>query len=195
MADRGAELLMWFREVSLAKTSAQLAEVTDLTVNAVGSGRKWLGLFARFDRDTSSWKTAQCSLVEGLDEFSETWPEWASMRNGECWEREMSVLPMFEKGSGYWHTPTANDCKPAGKKEIEMVTKWEQGEWIPNTYIRLRSQVAVRSGIVGPVNPDWSEWLMGWPIGWTDLKPLETGRFLEWQRQHSPYFQEDKEAA
>ena len=26
------------------------------------------------------------------------------------------------------------------------------------------------------LNPDWVEWLMGWPIGWTDLKPLETGK-------------------
>lgn len=22
------------------------------------------------------------------------------------------------------------------------------------------------------LNPDWVEWLMGWPLGWTDLKPL-----------------------
>lgn len=32
------------------------------------------------------------------------------------------------------------------------------------------------------LNPDWVEWLMGWPIGWTDLKPLETGRFLSWRQ-------------
>jgi len=30
----------------------------------------------------------------------------------------------------------------------------------------------------GKLNPDWVEWLMGWPIGWTDLKPLGTDRFL-----------------
>jgi hypothetical protein len=23
------------------------------------------------------------------------------------------------------------------------------------------------------LNPDWVEWLMGWPIGWTALAPLE----------------------
>ena len=29
--------------------------------------------------------------------------------------------------------------------------------------------------------PDvWVEWLMGWPLGWTDLKPLETDRFRQW---------------
>ena len=35
----------------------------------------------------------------------------------------------------------------------------------------------------GTLNPNWVEWLMGWPIGYTDLKPLETDRFLKWQRQ------------
>jgi hypothetical protein len=24
----------------------------------------------------------------------------------------------------------------------------------------------------GTLNPNWTEWLMGWPLGWTDLKPL-----------------------
>jgi DNA (cytosine-5)-methyltransferase 1 len=28
----------------------------------------------------------------------------------------------------------------------------------------------------GQLNPTWVEWLMGWPIGWTDLKPLETDK-------------------
>jgi len=36
----------------------------------------------------------------------------------------------------------------------------------------------------GPLNPEWTELLMGWPIGLTDLKPLGTDRFLAWQLQH-----------
>lgn len=32
------------------------------------------------------------------------------------------------------------------------------------------------------LNPYWVEWLMGWPIGWTDLKPLATDKFLSWQQ-------------
>jgi hypothetical protein len=39
--------------------------------------------------------------------------------------------------------------------------------------------------IGGQLNPDWVEWLMGWPIGWTALKPLETARFHEWLQWHS----------
>ncbi len=37
---------------------------------------------------------------------------------------------------------------------------------------------------IGKLNPDWIEWLMGWPIGWSALKPLETARFREWLRKH-----------
>lgn len=32
----------------------------------------------------------------------------------------------------------------------------------------------------GALNPPWVEWLMGWPIGWTDLKPLGMGKFRSW---------------
>jgi len=28
----------------------------------------------------------------------------------------------------------------------------------------------------GKLNPTWVEWLMGWPLGWTDLKPLVTDK-------------------
>ena len=30
------------------------------------------------------------------------------------------------------------------------------------------------------LNPDWTEWLMGWPIGWTSLKPLSKEEFIRW---------------
>jgi len=34
------------------------------------------------------------------------------------------------------------------------------------------------------LNPEWVEWLMGWPIGWTDLKPLGMGKCQAWLRSH-----------
>lgn len=37
--------------------------------------------------------------------------------------------------------------------------------------------------IGGQLNPPWVEWLMGWPLGWTDLKPLAMGRFRQWSQQ------------
>jgi len=50
----------------------------------------------------------------------------------------------------------------------------------------LGTLVNVEAGTsLGPLNPTWVEWLMGWPEGWTDLKPLAMDRFHEWQQQHS----------
>jgi hypothetical protein len=47
----------------------------------------------------------------------------------------------------------------------------------------------------GQLNPEWVEWLMGWPVGLTALKPLETDKFHEWQQQHSICSHEVKNAA
>ena len=38
--------------------------------------------------------------------------------------------------------------------------------------------------IGGQLNPTWVEWLMGWPLGWTDLQPLEMDKFRQWLEQH-----------
>jgi hypothetical protein len=36
----------------------------------------------------------------------------------------------------------------------------------------------------GQLNPTWVEWLMGWPLGWTDSALSATDRFLQWLRSH-----------
>ena len=35
--------------------------------------------------------------------------------------------------------------------------------------------------------PELPEWLMGWPIGWTDCEPLEMDRFRAWQQEHGGF--------
>lgn len=44
----------------------------------------------------------------------------------------------------------------------------------------------------GQLNPPWVEWLMGFPIGWTGLRPLETRKFRQWLDSHGESFQENK---
>jgi hypothetical protein len=39
----------------------------------------------------------------------------------------------------------------------------------------------------GSLNPTWVEWLMGWPLGWTDLKPLATDKFHSAQQLHGGF--------
>ncbi len=43
----------------------------------------------------------------------------------------------------------------------------------------LPSKVKYQEG-GGQLNPDWVEWLMGWPIGWTSIKPLKELIWLSW---------------
>jgi hypothetical protein len=39
--------------------------------------------------------------------------------------------------------------------------------------------------VSGPhYSPELPEWIMGWPIGWTDLEPLAMDRFQQWQSAH-----------
>lgn len=33
------------------------------------------------------------------------------------------------------------------------------------------------------LNPDWTEWLMGWPVGMTSLKPLSKEIFDDWKKK------------
>ena len=34
----------------------------------------------------------------------------------------------------------------------------------------------------GSLNPTWTEWLQGWPLGWTDCAPLEMAGYHRWRQ-------------
>jgi hypothetical protein len=207
-ADHGAALLTWFLADSRAKTSVQPEQGPESTESEADCGARWHGSFARYDQSSSAWKTAQCSLVEGLDEFSETWPRWGSMRNGVSYLRQIPALPICVSESGLWPTPTVcgNYNRPGASATSGMglasavklwptpVASMSKGS-SPGAMVRKsgasrendRLDHAVQDSKDGRLNPNWVEWLMGWPIGWTDLKPLETARFQEWWQQHGIY--------
>lgn len=49
----------------------------------------------------------------------------------------------------------------------------------------LITQIAIAEGVTdGALNPTWVEWLMAWPLGWTDLKPLEMDKSHSAPQQH-----------
>ena len=53
----------------------------------------------------------------------------------------------------------------------------------------MKNQTSETSGapVGGSLNPVWVEWLMGFPLGWTDLKPLEMHKSHYVQQQHGEY--------
>lgn len=77
-----------------------------------------------------------------------------------------------------WPTPNASDANKWSNQTLaDRKAKKQQ--------VRLNTAVAPEGGKGGQLNPAWVEWLMGWPIGWTELKPLEMAKFHEWRQQHS----------
>ena len=246
---RGEDLLTLYREDFLAKISQQQEMAQELMESEAECGEKWRGSFTKYDPDMSLWRTHQCSLLGDLEPFSETWPQWGLMRNGECWEQQ--TLGPITKGTGYgllptptmqglnggsnsrnaaiargnWPTPTASQARSEGmilqmRKMVEIgTTTLEEAEamiggsltpkimknwptpvcqdsrhattrhldpknqhWKSNLGEVVMSLEAPNIG--GRLNPTWVEWLMGWPLGWTDLKPLETDKSHFVQQQH-----------
>ena len=224
--NHGEALLTLFREGFLAKTLAQQERAQESTESEAECGGKWLASFTKYDPSLSLWKTHQCSLLGDLDEFSETWPQWGLMRNGECWEQR--TLEQIIKGTGFglspngvdsfhtpnttgldggsnsrkalkkkiqnWPTPTSHNSKETNapseyKRDTPSLTasitmrKWGTPKAQDSRHAltdrgkgNLGEQVSGLHG-GGKLNPMWVEWLMGWPLGWTDLKPLETVKF------------------
>lgn len=50
-------------------------------------------------------------------------------------------------------------------------------------------QTTAKTGICNQIvlNLSFVEWLMGWPIGWTDCKPVETESFQQWLHLHGEF--------
>ena len=210
--DRGEALLMSYLAAFRAKTSLPQEKEQGLTESDQECGEKWRGSFTKYDPDSSSWKTHQCSLLGDLDEFSGTWPQWGLMRDGECWEQQMSAHRTSETESGLWPTPCATDYKGSGKtgelrdrldyavergatkskvykfptpNASDHIQRKTSASWAAQgrvNYVLSNPEITGVNG--GKLNPTWVEWLMGWPLGWTDLKPLEMDKFQKWQEQH-----------
>ena len=208
---RGGEKSMSSAEDSRAKTSQALARGPESQANEAGFGQKWPESLAKYDPNTHSWRTPQCLLFEDSTECLETFPRWGSMLNGELWERTMSQLRTAETESGLWPTPCASEARQGyqnrnnGKKGTQesLSTKVMDAEKFATPQSRdWRSPAGkldrwnnpdrsrnLNDQIGGQLNPNWVEWLMGWPIGWTDLNPLEMDKFQQWQHLHGEFLE------
>ena len=232
--NRGEELLTLYREDFRVRTFQSQEKETDLKEKDQVCGKKCPALLAKYDLNTSSWKTAQCSLFEDLEQSLEIFPKWGMTVNGELFLHRMWEPTISGKEFGSWATPTTMDTlppkspqalnkeatiarkgrsKPANlrdqvsnmknwptpatrdykgangfetsKKKMEEGLRAHMGQ-LPNA-VQHMEQIPIG----GSLNPTWVEWLMGWPLGWTDLKPLETDKSLCVQQQHGNYLQKE----
>jgi hypothetical protein len=178
-ASRGEELLTLYLEDFHAKTLVPQEKAQELTGKEAECGEKWRASFTKYDPDLSLWKTHQCSLLGDLDEFLETWPKWGLMLNGECWGLSMLDLQRTEIDCGLLPAPLATDWKETGKVQRQAEN------WLDKNYgHQKRPAMYYAHSYNAPMPVTFTEYLMGFPLEWTDLKPLETHRFHYWQQQH-----------
>jgi DNA (cytosine-5)-methyltransferase 1 len=95
-------------------------------------------------------------------------------------ERRERCKELRKNGNGFgltlgmavkiWPTPTVSDTKPASSGEI----KEYRSENRRTTVQRLRAAATDPDQVGGSLNPTWVEWLMGYPLGWTDLEGSAT---------------------
>ena len=178
---------------SLAKTLVPQGKALALMASEAAYGERWHASFAKYDPATHLWKTPQCSLLGDYIEFSETWPKWGMMQNGVCSERVTPELTTSAIASGSWPTPCTRDYKgangPDGLTRNDGKSRMDQ---LPNQVAYGgKSTQATKTKVNMTLNPSWVEWLMGWPIGWTDLKPLETDKLRNVQLWHFQSYQEE----
>lgn len=177
---RGEELLTSFLAGFHARTLVQMAMVPASTGAAPGYGQKWRESSVKYDLNLSVWK-----ILHGLEEKVSPWssvtlPKWGMTASGSVFQHRTVERPMKETGCGLWPTAKATirgDCPSERLRRTPDLPSAIKMRPLPDGSEPLQD---------GQLNPQWVEWFMGWPIGWTELKPLAMDRFREWQLQHSP---------
>lgn len=214
MENHGADVLTWWLEDFPVRTSALQEKAQGSTEPEAECGGTWLGWLAKFDPASSSWKTAQLSLIGDSGESLATFPRSGMTRGGLLWELPMLAQTIKGTDFGFWPTPVASDTSSRNTKYAQggtplslAVKMWPTPTVCGNynrkgasktsgdglaTAVRMWPTPTATNGLdggshsraaclkagmdvptSGQLNPPWVEWLMGWPIGWTDLKPLE----------------------
>jgi len=140
------------------------------------AGRKRLSAFALSVPGESFWRTPQISLITNtLAIFSGAWPRSGILLSGTCFRRACSVRHKHGKDCSFWPTPTAAmshhgwgfNANTIGRGRYRQTTieRCLQTGWKPC--------------------PEMLEAVMGWPIMWSDLKPLATGKYQSWYEMYS----------
>ena len=202
----GKERLMWCVGDSPVRTYHRPDTALELEAKKVDCGLSSPGSLARYNPLEYSWRTAHALSPEVWMLYSETLPAWGTMRNGELFlrpipeeiisvresgsvpipiEQAVSVCPTDicqETGGGNLtrlRYPTPRACSAMSATLTESNYNQQYFQNLETVLVRRFPEVLGKR-----INPEWLEWLMGWPIGWTALLPLETDRFQQWLQLH-----------
>ena len=113
----------------------------------------------------TNWRTPNASDAEGGV------MEWRDGKAAKLKLRDHSVHAVKS-----WATPTSRDWKD-GSATDKAPTNCQLGRQAPRSMIDGDMSKLT-------LNPQFTEWLMGWPIGWTESEPVATAWCLWWQHMH-----------
>ena len=114
-----------------------------------------IDVFSRTSKDTSRWDCPQSSA---------TWKKMVIQQRGEYSQRVKLAQHTRESESLSWPTPVASEAS-LGYQDRSTGKKGTQ-ESLTTVVI---NRMGGRDAVSGQLNPQWVEWLMGVPSGWTDL--------------------------
>ena len=192
-----------FRRAFLASRSVWRVGGKGKRTNAtVGHGS--LGAFAKFDHATCSLRMSQ-GFLPGLMgtsvRYSQSFPPSGMTSGGRVYRLPNVEPPTSVTGYGsLLPTPSAvsygtnlgGGAGRVGKERPSLQHMARHNMW-PTTQDaknnggpaqQRRNTPPLNALVGGPLNPDWVEWLMGWPIGSSALQPLETESLRSWLRLH-----------
>ena len=149
---RQMDLLEWMSSAaaSPARISATPAKSQELTGLEAAFGLNTNGLSENSNLNMPSSKILTPSEDGALTGLSVDLPASGMMRNGQLLPRAPWVTHMCGSDCTLWPTPRADGGNNAGGSNSR--------------------KAAIKRGtyITGNINPSHREWLMGFPIGWTD---------------------------
>lgn len=167
MSVQDLEQLTLFREDSLASPSARPGNEGARRMTVI-SGQRCLGLYPRSGRTGSSVKMLMdCFQQNLLTRLKASLTDWKKTDiTQECTvmrlRRWVPITGAEERL--LWPTPNSVDYKSTAKS-LKTIDSRHQQHW---NMIVLREHYS-KTDAYGRVNPCFGEWLMGFPIGWTDL--------------------------
>lgn len=158
----------------------------------VTSGRKCAVLLAKCDPVGLLLRMLLASSIPTWIRWPMIWKPWATPSGRLLFRLRPLVRPTSESGCSLLPTPTAQDStgrayqyyrRADGSRGVTL-TLAGVARMYPTPRAsdahggRIYRQPPSRNGspalkeiTPGPLNPAWVEWLMGFPIGWTELKP------------------------
>jgi hypothetical protein len=198
MGNHGKESQILFVADSHAKTSAQQGNGEGLKGSGLDCGQKWPESLAKWSQDSFLWKTRQLSLITDLEPFSEKFPRWGIMQDGEFWELTIQDYHTTAIGAGLLPTVVKNEGIAFLGGPLRSTESWKDTSRLSHRLIGFwkgfkKREMNARIKQKIACHPTFAEWMMGWPEMWSASQGLEMDKFQAWLRLHLKSFQENKD--